>query len=334
MKASELALKINAELSGEDTEITCISPIEDIAEGSLTALLGKDISEDVYSSFASAFLIKKGSELRQDKTYLAADDPELALVSAINALYPPKRKPAGVHPSACVSASAILKENVSVGANAYIGEEAEIGEGTQVYPGAVVGDGVKTGKDCIIYANVTIYDGCTLGDRVIIHSGSVIGSDGFGYYQKNGTNVKIPHIGSVVLEDDVEIGSNTSVDRGKFSDTVIGTGTKIDNLVQIAHNIKVGRHCIMAGQTGIAGSTTIGDYVMMGGRVGVGDHINICSKVMLAGYSGVMSDIEKPGIYAGAPLNTRKGWMREVALVRSLPEIVKRITELEKKIND
>lgn len=334
MKASELAGIIGAELIGSDTEITCISPFEDINEGGLVPLLGKNIPEEVLSSCAAGFLAGKNTDTSNAGTYLLADDPELALVAAVRALYPEKKKADGVHPSACVCDSAILAEDVSVGAFAYVGSGVSIGRGTVIYPGAVVGDGASVGADCIIYANVSIYDGCTLGDRVIIHSGTVIGSDGFGYYQKQGRNVKIPHVGSVVIENDVEIGSNSCVDKGKFSDTVIGEGTKIDNQVQVAHNVVLGKHNIMAGQAAISGSSSTGDYVIMGGRVGVADHVKICSKVMFGANSGVMSDIEKPGIYAGIPVTTRKSWMREVAHTRDLPNIVKRLTELERKIND
>ena len=333
MKASELAEILNAELSGEDTEITCISSIENIKEGALVPLLAKSISPDVFESAASVFLIKKDSELRAGKTYIMADDAELALVAAVTALYPPKDICKGVDPAAYVSDSAIIHEDVTVDPLAVIGSGSSVDEGSHIYSGAVIGMDVKIGKNCIIYPNVTIYDGCTLGDRVIIHSGSVIGADGFGYYQKKGRNVKIPHIGAVVLENDVEVGANSCVDRGKFDDTVVGEGTKIDNQVQVAHNVVTGKHCIMAGQAAIAGSSTLGDYVMVGARAGISDHVNICSKVMLAANCGVMTDIEKPGIYGGIPSTTRKSWMREVALVRDLPNLVKRVNELEKDNN-
>lgn len=334
MKASELAGIIGAELIGPDSDISLISPLENVSEGGLVPLLGRNIPEEVYSSGAAAFLAPKDFDTSKGGTYLLADDPELTLVAAVNAIYPPVQKPAGINGDACVCETAIIAEGVHVGALAYVGSRASVGERTQIYPGAVIGDGVKIGADCIIYSNVTIYDGCTLGDRVIIHSGTVVGSDGFGYYQKGGRNIKIPHVGSVIIENDVEIGSNSCVDKGKFSDTVIGEGSKIDNQVQVAHNVSLGKQNIMAGQSAISGSSSTEDYVMMGGRVGVADHVHICGKVMLGAGSGVMSDIKKPGIYAGNPITTRKGWMREVALTRELPEIVKRITVLEKKIND
>lgn len=334
MKASELAGIIGAELTGPDTEISHISPFESITEGGLVPLLGVKIPEEVYASPAAAFLAGNNADTSKGGTYLLAPDAELALVAAINAIYPPKQKDKGIHPSAWVSDAAIVSEDVSVGAFAYVGPGVSLGERTVIHPGAVIGDGVKIGADCIIYSNVSIYDGCTLGDRVIVHAGTVVGSDGFGYYQKMGRNIKIPHVGSVVVENDVEIGANSCVDRGKFSDTIIGEGTKIDNQVQVAHNVIIGKQNIFCGQAAISGSSSTGDYVMFGGRAATADHVHVCSKTILGANAGVMSDVDKPGIYLGSPINNRKAYMREVALIRELPDIVKRITELEKKIND
>ncbi|PLX66774.1 MAG: UDP-3-O-(3-hydroxymyristoyl)glucosamine N-acyltransferase [Denitrovibrio sp.] len=330
MKASELVEMLGAELVGADCEIMHISPLNNITTGGLVPLLERKIDPDVYTSDAAAFLVKAGADVSSGGTFIVAEDAELALIAAINALYPPKKKPSGVHTQSSVADSAVLGENVSIGALACVGENTHVGDGTQILPGAIIGDNVKIGSECIIYANASIYDNCVLGDRVIIHSGSVIGADGFGYYQKMGQNVKIPHVGAVVLANDVEIGANTCIDKGKFSDTIIGEGTKIDNQVQVAHNVVIGKNCILVGQCAIAGSSELGDYVMMGARAGVVDHVKVCSKTMIAGGCGVMSDIEKPGIYGGLPHTTRKGWMREVALIRDLPNIVKRITELEK----
>lgn len=331
MKASELAKLIGAELIGDDCDVASISSIENITVGSLVPLLDRKIADEVFESGAGVYLAKTGFDTSKGGTYLLAEDAEMALVAAVNALYPPKVELAGVHKSAFVAESASIGKEASVGAQVYVGENAKIGEKTKVYPGAYIGDDVTIGKDCIIYANVSIYDGCTIGDRVIIHSGTVVGADGFGYYQRKGENIKIPHIGSVVLEDDVEIGANSCVDRGKFDNTIVGAGTKIDNQVQVAHNVKLGKNCILVGQAAISGSCELGDNVMVGARAGLADHVKICSRTMLAAGCGVMSNIDKPGIYGGLPHNTRKSWMREVALIRQLPEIVNRIAELEKK---
>jgi UDP-3-O-[3-hydroxymyristoyl] glucosamine N-acyltransferase len=203
-----------------------------------------------------------------------------------------------------------------------------------IHANVTIAEDVVMGEDCEIFPNVSIYSGSKLGNRVMIHSGSVIGADGFGYYQRGGKNVKIPHVGGVMLCDDVEIGANSCVDRGKFTDTIIGECTKIDNQCQVGHNCVLGKSCIMAGQAALAGSTTLGDYVIMGARSGAADHLKICSKTMLAGQCGVISDIDKPGIYAGFPHTTRKGWLRETVLLRNLPETIKRIDEIERKLNN
>ncbi|MGE4317690.1 MAG: UDP-3-O-(3-hydroxymyristoyl)glucosamine N-acyltransferase [Deferribacterales bacterium] len=334
MKSSEIASKLGLTLKGADAEVLKVCSYEDIQKGAIVPLFDKNIPEDVYGSDASVFLMKTGSEPDNGRTYLLADDAETALVSVINLLYPKKSAPAGVHPSAFVADSAELGEGVSIGAFAYIGENAVIGSGSVIHNNVSIADGVVLGKDCEIFPNVSIYSGTRTGDRVMIHSGTVIGADGFGYYFKKGVHVKIPHIGGVYLGNDVEIGSNTCVDRGKFSDTVLGDGTKIDNQVQIAHNCVLGRGCIMAGHAALAGSTTMGDYVIMGARAGSAGHVKICSETILAAQCGVISDIEKPGIYAGAPHTARKSWMREQVLIRKLPDFVKRIEDIERKLKD
>lgn len=325
-----MASALELELKGADVEIKKICSYEEIEGGALVPLLGKDMPEGIFASSDSAFLMKKGTEPNNDCSFLLADDAETALVNALNLLYPAGHPKAGIHPSAYVSETAAIGYGVFIGAFAFIGEGCVIGDGCVVYNNVSIADGVTLGKDCVIYPNVSIYSGSKLMDRVIIHSGSVIGADGFGYYQKKGVHVKIPHIGGVLLGNDVEIGANSCVDRGKFSDTLIDDGTKIDNQVQVAHNCKLGKGVIMCGQAAMGGSTTLGDYVVMGARSGISDHVNIASGTILAGQCGVISDIEKPGIYAGAPHTTRKAWLREILLVRSLPELVKRVEELER----
>lgn len=331
MKLSEIASALGLEFKGADTEIKKICSYEEIEGGALVPLLGKNMPEGIFESEAAAFLVKKGTEPGNGSSFLLAEDAETALVDALKLLYPVNHPKPGVHKSAFVSESAVVGRDVFIGAFAFIGENCVIGDGCVIYNNVSIADGVTLGKDCVIYPNASIYSGSRLLDRVMIHSGSVIGADGFGYYQKKGAHVKIPHIGGVLLGSDVEIGANSCVDRGKFSETVIGEGTKIDNLVQVGHNCKMGRGCIMAGQSALAGSTTLGDYVIMGARSGIADHLSIASGTILAGGCGVISDIDKPGIYAGIPHTTRKAWLRETLLTRSLPELVKRVEELERK---
>ncbi len=334
MKASVLAEKIGGRLIGADTEVSCVSSFEDIRKGALVPLLVKELPDGVLDSDAAAFLIKTGEKAAEDKTCIEADDPEMALVAALGVLYPQPEREAGIHLKACVAETAEIGQNVFIDAFAYVGENCRIGDNCIIHANVNIADGVVLDEGCEIFPNVSLYSGTKLGKRVMIHSGSVIGADGFGYYQRGGKNVKIPHVGGVMLCDDVEIGANSCVDRGKFSDTVIGEGSKIDNQCMVGHNCVLGKGCIMAGQAALAGSTTLGDYVVMGARSGAADHLKICSKTMLAGQCGVISDIEKPGIYAGFPHTTRKGWLREILLLRSLPETVKRIDEIERKLND
>lgn len=334
MKASEIASRLGLRLKGSDTEVMTVCSYENIKEGALVPLLGKLTSGDVFSSSAAAFLMKNGTEPDSGRTFLLADDPEMAVVGALELLHPKKKPAAGIHPMACVAPDAKIGGNVSIGAFSYVGSGCVIGDGCIIHNNVSISDGAVLGKDCEIYPNATVYGTAVLKDRVTLHSGSVIGADGFGYYPRNGVHVKIPHIGGVILENDVEIGANSCVDRGKFDATVIGEGTKIDNQCMVGHNCVLGRGCIMAGQAALAGSTTLGDYVVMGARSGASDHVKIAPKTMLAGQCGVISDIDKPGIYAGFPHTGRKAWAREQALVRDLPEIVKRITDIERKLKD
>lgn len=332
MKISEIASRFGYKTAGPDAEITAVCSYENIKKGALVPLLGKDTPEEVFTSEAGGFLMNIGAVAPDGAACIMTDDVEMAVVNVLNLLYPVKTPNGKVHKSACVSDTAVIGEGSEIGPMAYVGDGAVIGKRCMIHNNVSIGDGVTIGDDCIIYPNVTLYPGAKLKNRVSIHAGSVIAADGFGYYQRQGQHVKIPHIGGVLLEDDVEIGANTCVDRGKFDDTVIGRGSKIDNQVMVGHNCKLGTGCIMVGQAALAGSTTLGDYVVMGARSGTRDHISICSKTMLAALTGVMSDIETPGIYAGFPHTNRKAWAREQILIRELPEIAKRIAELERKI--
>lgn len=332
MKTTDIASKFGYETAGPDAEITSVCSYEDIRKGALVPLLGKDAPESVFASDAGAFVIQKGAKVPDGLSYIITDDVEIAIVNILNLLYPMQAPKGNIHKMACVSESAVIGESTDIGAMTYVGDNVVIGKRCVIHNNVSIADGVVIGDDCVIYPNVTLYTGAKLRNRVTIHAGSVIAADGFGYYMRQGVHVKIPHIGGVLLENDVEIGANACVDRGKFSDTVIGSGTKLDNQIMVGHNCKLGTGCIMCGQAALAGSTTLGDYVVMGARSGVADHVTVCAKTMLAAQCGVISDIDKPAIYAGFPHTSRKGWAREQALVRDLPEIIKRITEIERKL--
>ena len=228
-----------------------------------------------------------------------------------------------------------IDSSAQIGANAVIGCDVEVGANTLIAAGAVIGDGCKIGDNSIIYANVTVYNDVTIGHHVILHSGCVIGADGFGF-AKNDDNswFKIPQIGAVDIHDHVEIGANTSIDRGAINNTVIKSGVKIDNQVQIGHNVIVGENTIIAGCAGIAGSVTIGKNCMLGGACVVNGHTNLCDFTMLAGFSGILNDIEKPGVYASALVaRPHREWLKVVSTLNELPEISRKLKELEKLSN-
>jgi UDP-3-O-[3-hydroxymyristoyl] glucosamine N-acyltransferase len=254
---------------------------------------------------------------------LRVREPYRALVEVARALFPDALRPAslfdasGVLPGAHIHPSARLENGVTVDPGAVIGARAEIGSGTVIGAGAVIATGVRIGRDCSIGANASVMH-ALIGNRVIIHPGCAIGQDGFGFVRGPKGARKVPQVGRVIIQDDVEIGANSAIDRGAIRDTVIGEGTKIDNLVQIAHNVWIGRHCLLAGLVGISGSSTLEDGVVMGGQVGVSDHMTIGSGAMLAAQSGLMNDVPAGGRWAGTPAKSAKQWFREVATLEQL----------------
>jgi UDP-3-O-[3-hydroxymyristoyl] glucosamine N-acyltransferase len=269
------------------------------------------------------------------KTTIAVGHPKVALIKAAQALLPPRQTSSETHPSAVVSKGAHLGQGVSVGAHAVIEEEVNVGARTQIAAGACIGRGVEIGADCIIHPRVTIYPDVRIGDRVVIHAGAVIGADGFGYVFADGSQQKFPQLGKAIIEDDVEIGANTTIDRGSLGDTVIGRGSKIDNLVQIAHNVRVGRHCVIAGQVGIAGSVRIGDYVMFGGQAAIGDRARIEDQAMIGGGAGVLpGKLVRRGVFVwGTPARPLKEYKETYRHITSLPKLVQKVDELAERVN-
>ncbi|MEO8647953.1 MAG: UDP-3-O-(3-hydroxymyristoyl)glucosamine N-acyltransferase, partial [Acidobacteriota bacterium] len=258
MKVRDIAELVGGTFSGDgDLEIISVASLETSSKGDVAFFEGHDLPADIS---ASCLIVAAGCNFEADITLITVDRPKLAFAQTAAALCPPVKPEPDIHPSAAIGKNAVIAEEVFVGAFSSIGEASSVGEATQVHAGARLGDRVTIGKRCVIYPNVVIEDGCTLGDGVILHSGVVIGADGFGYVRDNdGAHVKFPQIGTVVIDNDVEIGANTCVDRGALGETRIGEGTKIDNLVQIGHNVRVGKRCVIAAQTGISGSVTIED---------------------------------------------------------------------------
>ncbi len=308
-----MAAEIGAEVAGDGSAVvSSVNTLQDARPGQLSFLSNPKYEKDLETTQATAVIV--GLKTTTDRlNLLRAKDPYLAHQKAVVALHGYRTHPhTGVHPKAIVDESAV------------------VGTNTVIYPGAYIGPYVKIGNDCVIYPNVVLYDRCVIGDRVIIHSGAVLGADGFGYATAAGVHHKIPQIGNVVIEDDVEIGANSTIDRAALGSTRIGKGTKIDNLVTLGHNVQVGPGCLLVAQVGVAGSTTLGHHVVLGGQVGVAGHIDIGDMVMAAGQCGITNSVETSAIIGGSPHMPIKDARRAYTIVRELPELVKRMKELEK----
>ncbi len=333
MKLRDIASLVNGEVVGDpDVEITGVSGIRSAQEGDITFLSAERYRKYLPGCKASCVLVKESIEALQT-AQLKVANPQLAFAKLLGYFYVKPQKPLGISENAIVSDKAKIGKDVSIFPFAYISDNVSVENGTIIYPHVFVGHDTTIGEDCVIYPNVTLRENVRIGNRVIVHSGSVIGSDGFGYVFEEGKHHKIPQVGGVIIEDDVEIGSNVSVDRATTGNTIIGSGTKIDNLVQIAHNVMVGKNSIIVAQVGIGGSTEIGDYVTLAGQVGIVDHATIESGTMIGAQSGVMGNIAK-GIYTGSPVMPHRDWLKTQAIITKLPELYKKIRELEGKIKE
>lgn len=338
MKLSYIADKIGARLSGEETEVENISDITEIADSSLVLVNDMKMLEQYDTSKVSAFVVPvkvfdKYSNLL-NKPAILVDDYKYALKCILDIFYPDEQPGGFISESAHVEKDAVVADDVYIGNNVSIGSSSKIGKACEINAGTVIGSNVTIGDNTIIYPNVSVYDNCTIGKNVIIHAGTVVGSDGFGFVNTKQGHLKIKHIGRVVIEDSVEIGSNCSVDKGTLSSTVIGEGTKIDNLVQVGHNVKIGKHCIIVAQTAIGGSSKIGNFVVLGGQVGISDHVNVADGVMIGSKSGVSSNIDKKGIYSGAPVMDHKIWRRNVTAFKDLYKVIRYMKKKEEEENE
>lgn len=332
--ASTIASFINGKILGdENTSITGVSPIETAGKGQLSFVSQEKFADYISSSEASVIIVSEKfvKEQEYNSTLIIVEDAYLSFQVLMN-LYQQMKdvKKSGIEQPAFVDPTVALAEGIYVGAFAYISENVKIGEGTQINPHVFIGKNVKIGANCIIYSGAKVYDYCVIGDNCIVHANSVIGADGFGFQPTADGYQKIPQLGNVILEDDVEIGSNCSIDRGTIGSTIIGKGTKIDNLIQIAHNVKLGQNNVIAAQAGIAGSTVIGDWNMIGGQTGIVGHIKIGNKVRIQAQSGVNSSVEDGETLYGSPAIAAGDYRRNYVHFRNLTEIEKRISNLEK----
>ncbi|MBC8043303.1 MAG: UDP-3-O-(3-hydroxymyristoyl)glucosamine N-acyltransferase [Rhizobacter sp.] len=333
----------SVEITGDETRIiNRLAKIEDAVEGDLTFIANPKYEKFLETTAASAILIspKLATAYPSNRaTFIKTADPYTAFVFLLEKLSPPRTWiNAGSHPAAIIARTASVHPSASIGAGAYIGEQCVIGEGSFIGHNTVVMTGTRIGAACTIYPNVTIYDGSQLGDRVTIHSGSAVGSDGFGFApQPDGSYRKIPQTGIVVIEDDVEIGANVCIDRATLGETRIEKGAKIDNLVQIAHNVRIGANTVVAAQTGISGSTSVGQSCMIGGQAGLVGHLTIADRVVIGAQSGVSRSIMAAGeIVRGWPAQPIKTQLRQEAIVRrletDLAAMMNRIKALESEL--
>jgi UDP-3-O-[3-hydroxymyristoyl] glucosamine N-acyltransferase len=330
---------LNAEVEGNDAvDIQRVAKIEEAGEGDLTFVANPRYTRFLGSTRASAVIVARSLEkpAGPHPVLLRVDDPYTAFLKALVTFNPPADPlPQGIHPTAVIAPSATLGRDVRVGAHAVISDHCTIGNGAMIGHGTVLGDRVTIGKDSLLYANVTVREGCTIGDRVIIHSGTVVGSDGFGFAPKpDGTFEKIPQLGIVVIEDDVEIGANCTLDRATLGETCIKKGAKLDNLIQIAHNVVIGENTVIAAQAGISGSTRIGRNTMIGGQVGITGHLDIADGTKIGAQSGIHKSIAKTGqTFFGYPAQPHREAFRIQGAVLQLPDLLTTVRALQQKVD-
>jgi UDP-3-O-[3-hydroxymyristoyl] glucosamine N-acyltransferase len=334
MKALELAQLLGGALHGEgEREVQDVASLAAAGPSDLTYLEGDKYLDLARACRAACILVPKDCMLPA-QTSIEVENPKLAFIRAAEFICPPRPAPPGVHPTAVIAPDVRLAEDVVVSPYVVIERGVEVGRGTYLGPGVWLGEDAKIGSHCVFYPRVSVYAGVKIGNRVILHSGVVIGSDGFGYVFAGGRYEKFPQRGGVVIEDDVEIGSNSTVDRGSLGITVVGQGTKIDNLVQIAHNVRIGRHCVIAAQTGISGSAELGDYVVIGGQVGVADHIRIEEGAMIGGQAGIFRTVRKGTKVWGTPARPLEEFKKVYAQLASLPNLARKVKEMARQLSE
>ncbi len=343
MKLRDIAALLNAELEGDDTvDIRRVAKIEEATRGDITFIANPRYAKHFETTHASAVIVAKdfaparGGD-RPRPVLLRTADPYTSFLKVLAAFQPPAEPlPPGIHPSAVIASSAAIGERVRVGAYAVIGERCRIGAGAMIGHGTVLGDGVEIGPDSLLYPRVTVREECRIGARAIIHAGVVIGSDGFGFAPlPDGSYEKIPQLGIVVIEDDVEIGANTTVDRATIGETRIKKGTKLDNLIMVAHNVVIGENTVIAAQSGISGSTRIGKQAMIGGQVGITGHLEIAERTKIGAQSGVHHSVPQPGTTIfGTPAYPQREAFRMQGAVTQLPDLLKTVRELQKQVEE
>ena len=331
-KLKELAEVVGGTVIGDDeVEISGVAAIEAAQTGDITFIAHPKFFPKLAETKASAIIISKEIP-SSPKPLLCVNNPYLAFAKILTLFSQKPYHHGGIDSNARISPTAQLGQDLTLYPFVFIGDRCRIGDRVTIYPGVCVGEDSSIGEESVLYPNVSIYPGTVIGKRVILHSGVVIGADGFGYVKEGKRNVKIPQTGSVEIEDDVEIGANTTVDRATFGRTIIHRGVKIDNLVQVAHNVVIGEDSIIVAQVGVAGSTKIGSNVTIGGQVGVADHIEIGDNVMIGAQSGVGQNLTGDQAYTGSPTLPHREFLRVANIIPKLPEMRKTLIEIEKRL--
>jgi len=332
LRVREIADHLKAEYEGDrDLEITGVAPLDSASPADLAFVGNRKAAAAAADSRAGCLLVPE--DFAKGRTLIRARDPRAAFASVIPLLYPSTAPPPGIHPSAVVAPDANVPASASIGAHAVIGSKARIGERSRIGPGCAIGEGVLIGADCLLHPHVTIYSNVTIGDRAVLHSGCVLGADGFGFVRAGDRYQKFPQIGRVVIGNDVEIGANSCVDRAALGVTEIGDGSKFDNLVHIGHNCRIGRHVVIAAQTGLSGGVVVEDYAVIGGQVGIGDKARIESEAIVGSGSGILTSkiIRKGQLVWGTPARPLKDYLQQLANLARLPELREQVRELERR---
>ncbi|MFW6005494.1 MAG: UDP-3-O-(3-hydroxymyristoyl)glucosamine N-acyltransferase [Desulfonatronovibrionaceae bacterium] len=332
MLLSELVARLGLSFTGDDLEITGVNTLEDARPDQISFLADAKYLPQLEITRAGAVILKAEQAARVSRAVISSA-PYLDLARTMKFFESPQGLDKSCPEQANIQPGADIHPQAIVHPMAFVGAGACIGAGTRIFPHVYIGENCRVGQDCVIYPQVSIMAGCLIGSRVVIHPGAVIGSDGFGFAEHGQCREKIPQLGMVVIEDDVEIGSCTTIDRATLGQTVVGSGTKIDNLVQIAHNVRIGKNCVIVSQVGISGSSRLGDNVILGGQVGVAGHLEIGSKARVAAKSGISRSLEGGRDYGGIPAVSHAAFLKNAVLYPRLPELFKKVKKLEKQIS-
>jgi UDP-3-O-[3-hydroxymyristoyl] glucosamine N-acyltransferase len=333
-RLAQIVERFGGEILGSPrTPISQVATLESAGAQNISFFAHSKYRKQLTGTRAGAVILGRADSGLSELPRIVCDEPYLYFAKVSALFNPPQAVKPGVHRTAVVERGSRIPASASIGAGAYVGRRVKVGKGVVIGPGCHIGDGVEIGAASRLHARVTIYPGCRLGQRALVHSGAVIGADGFGIAQDRGTWRKIPQVGRVLIGDDVEIGANTCIDRGALDDTIVGDGVKLDNLIQIGHNVRVGAHTAIAGCTGIAGSSRVGKHCMIGGAVAIVGHIDIADRVIIHAATVVTKSIRKAGTYGGHPAEDSRSWARHVALLRQMDSLRERLRDIEQRLS-